>query len=222
LANLFLHYAFDTWMARNFPGCPFERYADDGVPRTKRRTRCRGSGPTIRCCARDGGGPSGIALQGEVPNHRKVRRSRAGVLSVADKAGGQPVRCAPRRRAKANHSVTRRKRIDDIKTGESCCSGMSLGVTCLPTRRCPALRWRELGAGSGAERGNLAPNTVRPFNWALPPGRREREPQAAETVRGRVAMREPGADRPVVVTKPGNAGGAKGAGCPGSSGGQLR
>lgn len=31
LANLFLHYAFDTWMARNFPGCPFERYADDGV-----------------------------------------------------------------------------------------------------------------------------------------------------------------------------------------------
>ncbi|HTW98973.1 MAG TPA: group II intron reverse transcriptase/maturase, partial [Acidimicrobiales bacterium] len=31
LANLFLHYAFDTWMARNFPSCPFERYADDGV-----------------------------------------------------------------------------------------------------------------------------------------------------------------------------------------------
>ena len=34
LANLFMHYAFDTWMAREFPGCPFERYADDGVPRT--------------------------------------------------------------------------------------------------------------------------------------------------------------------------------------------
>jgi RNA-directed DNA polymerase len=31
LANLFMHYAFDKWMARNFPGCPFERYADDGV-----------------------------------------------------------------------------------------------------------------------------------------------------------------------------------------------
>jgi RNA-directed DNA polymerase len=31
LANLFLHYAFDRWMARNFPGCPFERYADDAV-----------------------------------------------------------------------------------------------------------------------------------------------------------------------------------------------
>ena len=31
LANLFMHYAFDTWMARDFPGCPFERYADDAV-----------------------------------------------------------------------------------------------------------------------------------------------------------------------------------------------
>jgi RNA-directed DNA polymerase len=31
LANLFLHYAFDRWMAREFPGVPFERYADDAV-----------------------------------------------------------------------------------------------------------------------------------------------------------------------------------------------
>ncbi|HXW80094.1 MAG TPA: group II intron reverse transcriptase/maturase [Acidimicrobiales bacterium] len=31
LANLFMHFAFDTWVARNFPGCPFERYADDAV-----------------------------------------------------------------------------------------------------------------------------------------------------------------------------------------------
>jgi RNA-directed DNA polymerase len=29
LANLFLHYAFDTWMGRAMPGTPFERYADD-------------------------------------------------------------------------------------------------------------------------------------------------------------------------------------------------
>ena len=29
LANLFLHYAFDRWMARSFPSIPFERYADD-------------------------------------------------------------------------------------------------------------------------------------------------------------------------------------------------
>ena len=31
LANLFMHYAFDAWMARNCAGCPFERYADDAV-----------------------------------------------------------------------------------------------------------------------------------------------------------------------------------------------
>lgn len=31
LANLFLHYAFDMWMCRNFPDIPFERYADDAI-----------------------------------------------------------------------------------------------------------------------------------------------------------------------------------------------
>lgn len=31
LANLFLHYAFDAWMAREFPTVQFERYADDAV-----------------------------------------------------------------------------------------------------------------------------------------------------------------------------------------------
>jgi len=31
IANLFLHYAFDTWLSRQFPDAPFERYADDSV-----------------------------------------------------------------------------------------------------------------------------------------------------------------------------------------------
>src|SRR5262245_24047489 len=31
LANLFLHYAFDMWMARTYPHIPFERYADDAI-----------------------------------------------------------------------------------------------------------------------------------------------------------------------------------------------
>jgi RNA-directed DNA polymerase len=34
LANLYLHYAIDEWMNRTYPECPFERYADDGAPRT--------------------------------------------------------------------------------------------------------------------------------------------------------------------------------------------
>jgi RNA-directed DNA polymerase len=33
LANLFLHYGFDKWMERSYPSIPFERYADDCVPR---------------------------------------------------------------------------------------------------------------------------------------------------------------------------------------------
>jgi group II intron reverse transcriptase/maturase len=31
LANLFLHYAFDAWMAREYPTVLFERYADDAI-----------------------------------------------------------------------------------------------------------------------------------------------------------------------------------------------
>jgi group II intron reverse transcriptase/maturase len=31
IANLFLHYALDRWLLREFPDAPFERYADDGI-----------------------------------------------------------------------------------------------------------------------------------------------------------------------------------------------
>jgi len=31
IANIFLHYGFDTWMSREFPGVGFERFADDVV-----------------------------------------------------------------------------------------------------------------------------------------------------------------------------------------------
>ena len=31
LANIFLHYAFDVWMERNYPIAPFARYADDAI-----------------------------------------------------------------------------------------------------------------------------------------------------------------------------------------------
>jgi RNA-directed DNA polymerase len=38
LANLFLHYAFDEWMRRNYPLNPFERFADDEVVHCKTET----------------------------------------------------------------------------------------------------------------------------------------------------------------------------------------
>ena len=60
-------------------------YADDSVPRTHRRKE-------VRCCARDEGRPLGAGRQGQASNHRKLRRSRAVVVSVAEKAGLDPVR----------------------------------------------------------------------------------------------------------------------------------
>ena len=41
LTNLFLHWAFDAWMDREFPDCPFERFADDAVIHCKTEARAR-------------------------------------------------------------------------------------------------------------------------------------------------------------------------------------
>ena len=42
LANLFLHYAFDIWMAREYPHVPFERYADDVICHCRSSEEARG------------------------------------------------------------------------------------------------------------------------------------------------------------------------------------
>src|SRR4051794_390696 len=63
--------------------------------------------------------------------------------------------------------------------------------------------------------------TCRPDTAVGPGGRRrEGEPQADKTARGRVPMRGTGADRLVVAVKSGNADGAKGTDRPGLFGGQ--
>ncbi|SDI53399.1 group II intron reverse transcriptase/maturase [Sinosporangium album] len=41
LANLFLHYAFDEWMARRFPAVPFERCVDDAVVHCRSESQAR-------------------------------------------------------------------------------------------------------------------------------------------------------------------------------------
>ena len=41
LANLFLHYVFDTWMTREFAHIPFERYADDIICHCKSAEEAR-------------------------------------------------------------------------------------------------------------------------------------------------------------------------------------
>jgi RNA-directed DNA polymerase len=41
LMNLFMHYAFDCWMQRNFPQSPFARYADDAVVHCRSQEQAR-------------------------------------------------------------------------------------------------------------------------------------------------------------------------------------
>jgi hypothetical protein len=159
-------------------------------------------------------GPPWPPCMGEAANHRMVRRLSAGVLSDAGKGARVSV-------SGGDQEGERKRTTDDVSKflrrhrnrGVEICPGMSSGGACLLPERCPAWRWRELGPGSGGERGNLSSRHCCGRSLGLwPPGRREGEPQAAETARGRVPMRGTGTDRLVVAVMPGNAGGAKGTG----------
>jgi len=41
MANLFMHYAFDLWMQRTHPQCPWERFADDAVVHCKSEAQAK-------------------------------------------------------------------------------------------------------------------------------------------------------------------------------------
>jgi RNA-directed DNA polymerase len=75
-----------TRRQKGSPNYRLIRYADDCAPRTLREVPGRGRDLRMRCRAGDGGRPSGIALQGEVSNHRELLRLRAVVVSVTEKA----------------------------------------------------------------------------------------------------------------------------------------
>ena len=192
------------------------RYADDRVPRTRRDYPVihTGTGPQ-RSCARDGGGPPGAALQGEAPNHREVLWLNAGVLSVAEKASKR----RQVRARKANASEPCRKRSDGTKTGTWSLARDESGRN---------LSTAQAVSGIKVARAWLRPlhgtwETAAPIRWRVgrvPGGPREGELQAAGTARGRVPKRGAETDRPVVARKPGNAGGAKGAGYLGLLAGQ--
>ena len=65
LANLFMHYAFDRWMARKFPGCSFERYADDIVAHCDSEEQAR----SMRAAIADRLGALGLELH---PDKTKI------------------------------------------------------------------------------------------------------------------------------------------------------
>jgi len=59
LSNLFMHYAFDLWMARTYPDLPWCRYADDGLVHC--RNELGSPGRQGRASGTFGGVPSGTA-----------------------------------------------------------------------------------------------------------------------------------------------------------------
>jgi hypothetical protein len=70
-------------------------YVDESVPTNALKE--------VRGCARDEGRSLGAGGQVQAPNHRKLRRSKAVVVSVTEKARLDLVRYGSERRAKANH-----------------------------------------------------------------------------------------------------------------------
>jgi len=72
-------------------------------------------------------------------------------------------------------------------------------ATCLLAWWCPVCRWRELVAGAGREQENLSSRCRRSVEMGggCTPWPQEGGPQVGGTTRGRVPMRDTGADRPV-------------------------
>jgi hypothetical protein len=138
--------------------------------------------------------------------------------------GALPVRQVWITKASASEPLMRcRKRRDGIETGVELLPRDEPGGSLLTGQAVSGMKvaraWSWLSCGTWEP---VAPSR-RSAHWTVgPSGRRQGVPQAAGTARGRVPVRGTGADRPVVAARPGNAGGAKGAGRPGSLGGQPR
>ena len=166
------------------------------------------------CCIDDGGRSSGAARQGEAPNHRKLRRLNGRGGERCGKGTARPCQVRTMKASESKPLMTCREEVTDIKT-----RGVKLPWDEREGNLCPA----HVVSGMEAARawfrrrcGTWEPGLRYSRHWR----RQEGEPQAAETARGRVPMRSPGADHLVVVMKPGNAGGAKGVDHPGGFSGQ--
>ena len=196
--------------------------------RTKKEAGCRRFSRWKRCCAGDGGAgpwvvwwPSAVAVQAEAANRPELLRSRAVVVSVVGEVAPGARQVWITKASASEPLMTRRKMTGDIETRESLrpweepggCLSIGQVVSGVEVARA----WSGLSCGTCEP----APRCGgRPVVFGPAAGRLKREPRAAETARGRVAMRGAGADRLVVAGKPGNAGGAKGTGRPGSRCGQ--
>ena len=71
----------------------------------------------MRNCTRDEGGPFGFGNQVLIPSHRKLLRSKAVVVSVAETPGRDSGRHGRERRAQANRCRSVESGLGDVRTG---------------------------------------------------------------------------------------------------------
>ena len=163
------------------------------------------------CCTSDGGGPSGFAVQAEIPNHRKLRRLRAGVVSVAVKVSrvaGQVCDektnvCEP---LLTHRNKQRRHRNRTVWGGPGQRRAFRGAPSAGERPACGPGGARCIGGVSSSQALVWNRRTCRPDSagreWVILACRsREGEPQAVNAVSGRVPMRGTGADRLVVAMK---------------------
>ena len=88
------------------------RYLDNSVPRRHGKEETL----EVPCCMRDEGGPLGTRVQAQVPNHLKLRWSKARVVSVQGKAR-RTRQVRVKETSGSEPLMTCRKGRDDVKTG---------------------------------------------------------------------------------------------------------
>ena len=203
--------------------------AAERVPRTQMEERCRTS-RLMWCCMGDGGAGwslVSVALCGRFAGGGRKPPRAAAIKSRGGERRGKGTSLSV---LGVDHEGERKRTtdevskaiIDDIRTGV--CSWLwDKSDGCLLTGQAVsgmkvARAWSWLLCGTWEP---VAPRPQTASGAGVARGRVwEGDPRAAETVRGRVPMWGTGADRLVVAVMPGNAGGAKGTGCPGLFGGQ--
>ena len=157
------------------------------------------------CCASDGGRSSGVAVQAEIPNHRRLRRLRAGVVSAAGDVSLLAGRVCDEKTNMCEPLLTHRNETTMAsKLGsvggpgtKARLGGPSVGE--LPV--CGPGGARCIGGVSSLQALAWNRRTCRPDGDGRCFWPREGEPQAANTASGRVPMRGTGADRPVVAVR---------------------
>jgi hypothetical protein len=138
-------------------------------------------------------GPPGSPMQVESPNHRKLRRSRAGVVSVAAKAPPGAEQVCDEKTNVCEPLLTHRNVVMASKPGKYTAlgewravrRGRSQAAACVLAWWCPVYRWRELVVGAGMNRRTCRFDTDGQSKWVkLAPWSREGEPEVVVPRRG--------------------------------------